>query len=48
MIREPDGAIVFLEDGSLPMRLGVIHQAGDLLQLHPSGMLRVRPFELRD
>lgn len=45
VIREPDGAIVFLEDGSLPMRLGVARQDGNLLHLHPGGVLRVRPSE---
>lgn len=38
---EPDGAIVFREDGSLPMRLGVVRQVGDVLHLFPKGELRV-------
>lgn len=41
LVREPDGAIVFYEDGALPMRLGVTRQDGDVLHLFPSGELRL-------
>lgn len=40
---EADEAIVFYEDGSLPMRLGVVEQDGDVLHLFPDGQTRVVP-----
>lgn len=43
VIREPDGAIVFHEEGCLPLRFGVVRQEGDVLHLYPNGGLRVVP-----
>lgn len=38
---EPDNAIVWVQDGCLPFRLGVRAQTGDLLTLHDGSQLRV-------
>lgn len=43
---EDDNAIVFMEDGCLPFRLGVREQAGDVLTLHDGSLIRVVPWPL--
>ncbi len=48
VIKEPDGAIVFYEEGALPMRLGVVRQYGDVLDLWPAGAMRVVPVSQAD
>lgn len=43
LIEEHDGPVVFYEDGSLPMRLGVLRQEGQMLHLFPGGSLKIVP-----
>lgn len=41
---ERDNAMIFIEDGCLPLRYGVLEQRGDVLVLHDRSEVRIAPF----